>query len=125
MPSKTLRVEPELVIYHKGVKVFRTYLEDDFESPEMFVFTTRPQDTDSSSLYAFDVREWPHTDLVSTRPPRVTSDVAKLRGMDLVDYVTTPQHMESIARWEKWWDQELPCLIKHAIIKAIDLSIIS
>ena len=56
MPYKTEWVEPELFLEHNGVKIWRSYKENDLESPLFYWFVTNIMDTDE---HAFDVRELP------------------------------------------------------------------
>lgn len=120
MPSKQVTVEPELVVEHKGVKVYRTYLDDDLENPEQFIFTTRPNDTDSCSPAAFDIREITSLDLLTDRPELVDDRIARKHGLELTEYVLTPDYLARKAAWQEWWDVTMPGLIRQAIIAAID-----
>lgn len=46
MPHKKVEVEPELFLEHNGVKVWRTYDDDDITRPDMHRFTADPDYTD-------------------------------------------------------------------------------
>ena len=58
MPYTQEWVDPEVMVEHKGVKVYRTYKENEFENPNTFWFTL-DCDVDSydDDPHEFDVRE--------------------------------------------------------------------
>jgi len=57
MPLRQLFVEPDVVLTHKGVTIYRAYTDDDVDQPEPFVFTTNLLGTDSHHPDAFDIRD--------------------------------------------------------------------
>ena len=60
MPIRHVYVEPDLVVSHNGVSVWRCYVNDDIDQPEDFVFTTNVLGTDSGHPDAFDIRHATH-----------------------------------------------------------------
>jgi len=124
LPYKTDKVPPGIVVYHQGVSVYHTYVEDDYARPEQFIFTTSQRETNSTSPHVFDIREMPELPavgkLISDRPPLVDNSYASKRGMELAAYTRTPEYLALRVVWDKWWDHTLPGLIRQAIIEAIE-----
>lgn len=56
MPFRHVWVEPEVVLTHKNIVVYRCYTHSDVDQPEDFVFSTNRLGTDSSHPDAFDIR---------------------------------------------------------------------
>lgn len=53
MPWKTVYVPPEIVLDFKGVRVFRTYKDGNFNEPSRYWYTTSESEDDE----AFDIRD--------------------------------------------------------------------
>jgi hypothetical protein len=60
MPTRHVYVEPEVVLTHQGVSVYRCYNNDDIEDPDPFVFSTNKLGTDTTCPDAFDIRDCQH-----------------------------------------------------------------
>ena len=114
MPIKTETVEPELVLDYKGVRVWRSYVNDDIDFPEEFLFTTGKNDTNSSSFAAFSVREA----VVAQQPKRVFAPL----GTDLVQFQQTAAYIEARILWDNWFAFGQPTAIRVELRRAIDIN---
>ena len=110
MPSQTTWVEPELFLDHGGVKVLRTYKNDDLDQkPNRFWFTLNPECGVEASRcgeepcrHVFDVRELSYWQ-TTVQPPYCTGENNTL---------------EIQAAWDRYWAQE-----EEAIQNALKVSI--
>lgn len=124
MAFRTVTIEPELVLEHKGIRVYRTYVNDDADQPEKFYFTTNPEDTDSASVLAFlvTVLDTPAARaLLSQRPKPINAPL----GVDLVEFRQTEAYFNARIEWDKWFDITQPQLILQALREGIEQGIIS
>jgi len=59
MPWQTSWVDPELFLEYKGVKVYHTYKDDDFEERLMYWYAIYPTGCFHDDYIEFDVRNLP------------------------------------------------------------------
>jgi hypothetical protein len=121
MPTLTISVPAEVFVRYQGVKVYRTYEDDDLDNPSSHCFTLDP-DFSESAGEAFDVRELPdYAALVgSKQPPCLTQD-------NFSALEASPGYVEAKTAWEDWHDQfedRITEVIRRAIaagvLKAVD-----
>ncbi len=103
MPYKTVYVKPKLFLSYKGVKIYHTYRDDDFDSGELTYYYTQNL---TNAAECFDVRDlktwiWPEH-------PGYTGDVKgkKLKKLE--------------AEWKIFLEETEPKAILKAIKAAID-----
>ena len=111
MPHHTLFVEPECVLEHQGVKVYRCYQDDDFDHPETFYFTLNPRNTDSSSADSFDVRPLPEEEPPIPEIPD---------GMSTDEYLGTEDYFRARDSRKTWFKTTLPELILQTLREGIE-----
>ena len=111
MPTQTVWVDPELVLEHRGVRVFHTYKDDDVnQGQRRYWYTINPQCGVADSLcedqpcrHVFDVRA-----LSTWHPP---AEPRYCTGAN-----DTP---ETRAAWDRYWELEKEA-VKAAITAAIE-----
>lgn len=58
MPYQEVWMDSEVVLEHKGVTIYRTYNDDNYDEPSIYWFTTQKAEPgDHRSPVDFDVRE--------------------------------------------------------------------
>lgn len=111
MPMQTAWIDPELLLEHQGVRVFRTYKDDDYDQgTKRYWFTLNPQCGVLDSLcedelcrHVFDVREL-STWQAPAQPP----------------YCTGPNDTpENRTVWDRYWELEAAA-IRAAITAAVE-----
>ena len=111
MPKYTVWIDPELLLEHQGLRVFRTYKEDDYDQgAKVYWFTVNPQCGELDRLcedqpcrHVFDVRE-----LSTWQPP------------EQPPYCIGPNDTpENHAAWERYRELE-HAVILTAITSAIE-----
>ena len=124
MPYRTIQCDPEIALDYNGVKVYRTYEDDDIEKPERFIFSLDPRVTDSSEMGAFDVRLLHNVAavrrLTTEAPPAADERMLRRTKVDLEDYLRSPAHLESTLAWTRWWDETVPEIVMDILREAID-----
>ena len=70
MPYRSEWVAPEIFMFHAGVTVYYTYIEDDVERPHFFIYSTQHFEGEDGETYSrdprrlIDVRALPNPDLL-------------------------------------------------------------
>ncbi len=116
MPTRTVRVDPELYLKHQEIRVYHIYHNDDLDQgPTAYWFTVEPacgaedaQCGQNPCRHVFDVRELP-----TWQPP---SQPPLCIGKD--------DNPENYRAWENYW-QLLDPATRSAIIAAIDQKILT
>jgi hypothetical protein len=90
MPYSTQWVEPELLLDHQGVKVYRVYKNDELEQgAQEYHFTLDPEDEDAyESTETFDVRDLSTWKAASTW---TKGDLARSREMAIKQAIETEE----------------------------------
>jgi hypothetical protein len=92
-------------------KIWQAYLDDDFDKPEQFIFSTHPAYTNSTlSPYVFDVRDLDielSYLLVFGHPPRQT--------ITSHDQLLSPAYQAAIQEWSDWYEVVQPRLIRKIL----------
>lgn len=111
MPYESNFIEPDVFHEYKGVKIYHTYNDGEYDDPSHNYFTTNEEWADSEDEHGqhFDVRKLPDFD-ENNHPPYLT-------GKN-----NTPENQEA---WDKWHaDGEEEKQFKRAIELAIDKGIL-
>jgi hypothetical protein len=111
MPTQTAWIDPELFLEHRGVRVFHTYKDDDYDQGvKRYWFTLNSLCGELDQLcleqpcrHVFDVRELPTWQAPESPPYCIHEN-------------DTP---ENHAAWEQYWEKECAA-IRSAIAAAIE-----
>ena len=114
MPYKTVWVEPEIFLEHKGVTVYHTYRDDDFEQGARWYWFTQREDGGEDEG-AFDIRDVDPLGLLRNHPPLKC-------GPDWDS--ATPQERDAIEEaWAEWYesgfDEARRAVLRNAIDKGL------
>lgn len=111
MPYQTVWIAPELFLEYRGVKVFNTYRDDDYDQGACTWWFTTDESGESGS--EFDVRTLavPSQSCLDKRPPALTTSTSK----------------EAVAQWLQWYGPGgvEETAIRKALCEAIDLGLIT
>lgn len=114
MPYKTIWVEPEVFLEYKGVTVYHTYKDDDFEQgANWYWFRLDQEEEDDEGK--FDIRDLDTDRLLDSHPPYKSGpewDSA------------TPQERDAILKaWAKWhgsgFHEARRAVLRNAIDKGL------
>jgi len=111
MPYVTQWVEADLFLEHQGVRVWHTYSEQEYDSPNHYWFTADEDNTNEESH--FDVRELP-TYAAPPHPPFIFYS----KNLDEMGPGFAPDSPELSEAWMKWHAAEetfIPDAIRSAI----------
>lgn len=115
MPYQEIWVKAETVLTHNGVTVYRTYTEDELNSPRKYTFTTNPDHSDGDE-----------DDQANVRLLGVPAAAALRCSPPLISSVMDPEwvKVEKKRLWRKWREEIEPGLILQALREAIDAGLI-
>ena len=106
MPQQYIYVPPELFLEHEGVRVYRTYQDDDPEKPDPYIFTTNPKRSNPEDVGCIDVSH-----VRSQQPPAYKGQGHR--------QAPTQAYTDAVKAWDMWFDVTEPALIREALINLL------
>lgn len=118
MPVKLMNLDPQIVVMHAGVTIYRCYEDNEFDKPCRYIFTIDKDHTDESDPCAFSVKEM--SPRFISEEPKSTQAAADDLNMTPDEFRRSPHWVTHMEEWDQWKIEKEPALIISVLREAIE-----